>query len=262
MDRVELLARFDLERRRPAVPRGYRIDSVGPVVRVVGEQCWVSFSDLDPATADRVVAEQASYFRSLGREVEWKVYGHDRPVDLGDRLRAAGFRPDPSETLMVYDLARPLPVVALEEDMVVERVRDSSGLAGAMAASEEAFGTGQGWRPDDPARWLQDPDSVVFLARAHGTPIASARLEVPEGHQFAGLWGGGTSPAYRGRGVYRALVVARAELARERGFRFLTVDALETSRPILERLGFEPMTSVTGWLLAPDEPENGTVPPG
>ncbi|WP_446696919.1 hypothetical protein [Streptomyces thermocoprophilus] len=27
---------------------------------------------------------------------EWKPYGHDRPADLGERLAAAGFTPEPS----------------------------------------------------------------------------------------------------------------------------------------------------------------------
>ena len=34
-------------------------------------------------------------------------------------------------------------------------------------------------------------------------------------------------------------------------YRYLTVDARDTSRPILERLGFIELTTVTGWTLAP-----------
>ena len=64
-----------------------------------------------------------------------------------------------------------------------------------------------------------------------------------------GTHGGGTRPDYQGRGVYRALVAARAAEARRRGHRFLTVDARETSRPILERIGFEPLTKVRDWTL-------------
>ncbi|HTX49603.1 MAG TPA: GNAT family N-acetyltransferase, partial [Caulobacteraceae bacterium] len=60
----------------------------------------------------------------------------------------------------------------------------------------------------------------------------------------------GAVPDYRGRGAYRALVAARADEARRRGHRFLTVDARETSRPILERLGFQPLATVRGWTLS------------
>ncbi|HEY0793243.1 MAG TPA: hypothetical protein VGD78_19420 [Chthoniobacterales bacterium] len=54
-------------------------------------------------------------------------------------------------------------------------------------------------------------------------------------------------PSHRGGGLYRALVAARANEARRLGCRFLTVEARETSSPILERLGFVALTRVTGW---------------
>jgi hypothetical protein len=59
---------------------------------------------------------------------------------------------------------------------------------------------------------------------------------------FAGLYGGGTLKTHRRRGFYRALVAARAQDARELGARYLLVDALPTSRPILERMGFQRIT--------------------
>ena len=73
---------------------------------------------------------------------------------------------------------------------------------------------------------------------------------LPQGRAFASIWGGCTIPAFRGKGAFRAIVAARAATARQRGYAYLTVDARETSRPILERLGFVPLTSVTGWFLA------------
>ncbi len=63
------------------------------------------------------------------------------------------------------------------------------------------------------------------------------------------MWGGGTAPNARSRGVYRALVSKRARLAREHGYAYLTVDARDTSRPILERLGFPMLTTIHAWTL-------------
>jgi GNAT superfamily N-acetyltransferase len=70
-------------------------------------------------------------------------------------------------------------------------------------------------------------------------------MEFHRGTEFASLWGGGTVRAFRGRGIYRALVAHRARLAAERGFRYLQVDASAESRPILERLGFVQLTTTT-----------------
>jgi hypothetical protein len=48
--------------------------------------------------------------------------------------------------------------------------------------------------------------------------------------------GGATLPEWRRRGIYRATVVYRANLAAGGGFRYLETDASDDSRPILERL--------------------------
>jgi GNAT superfamily N-acetyltransferase len=58
-----------------------------------------------------------------------------------------------------------------------------------------------------------------------------------------------TLPEFRGRGLYKATVARRAELARERGYRWLYVDALPTSRPILECLGFVKLTTTTPYVI-------------
>src|SRR6202000_2848527 len=86
----------------------------------------------------------------------------------------------------------------------------------------------------------------AVVAVAGDVAISAARVEFPAGADFASLWGGGTLPAWRGRGVFRSLVAYRARLARDRGYRYLQVDASPDSRPILERLGFP--------LLAPTPP--------
>jgi GNAT superfamily N-acetyltransferase len=68
-------------------------------------------------------------------------------------------------------------------------------------------------------------------------------LEIRPGSQFAGLWGGATLAEWRGRGIYRALVARRAQLAAARGVRYLQVDASSDSSPILQRLGFQPLAN-------------------
>ena len=49
--------------------------------------------------------------------------------------------------------------------------------------------------------------------------------------------------------MFRALVSHRAVLARDRGSRYLQVDAMPASRPVLERMGFHAMAQTTPWTL-------------
>jgi GNAT superfamily N-acetyltransferase len=82
-------------------------------------------------------------------------------------------------------------------------------------------------------------------------PLCAARLELHPGTGFARLWGGGTVPAWRGRGLYRALVAHRARVAAEHGYAYLQVDASAQSRPVLQRLGFAVLSTTTPYTYRP-----------
>jgi len=86
---------------------------------------------------------------------------------------------------------------------------------------------------------------AAVIAMAGDTPVSAGRVDFPAGGDFASIWGGGTLPAWRGRGIFRSLVAYRAALAHDRGYRYLHVDASPDSRPILRRLGFAELAETT-----------------
>ncbi|MFJ5678899.1 GNAT family N-acetyltransferase [Streptomyces sp. NPDC093097] len=257
MDLTTVLAHYDRQLRReaPADP-GTSMHRDATVVRQTGgPDDWngVLWSALDDATADAAIAEQTRHFAARGLPYEWKVYTHDRPADLGDRLRAAGFVPEPPESLMVARTDDLATETALPEGVRLATVTGEEGVELLARVHAEVFGT--------PAAHLrhrlltqlaQNPDALVMVVALAGeVPVSSARLELPAGTDFAGLWGGGTLPAWRGRGIYRALVARRARLAAARGFRYLQVDATDQSSPILTRLGFATLSTTTPYIRTP-----------
>jgi GNAT superfamily N-acetyltransferase len=247
---ADILALYDVQMRNDPPPElGVRHERAGSVVRAVGRYNCILSSHLNAENADAAIAEQAAHFRNAHSDVEWKVYSHDLPADLGQRLGVAGFEPDDAETLMAFDLANDLAAGAMPNDVVVQRVADKRGLEDLVAVNEAIWDHGDVARNEMYAQRLRDPSLGLYVAYADGRPVAAARLEMPRDRPFAGLWGGCTLPEFRGRGIFRAIVAARAAEARVNGFRFLNVDAAETSRPILERLGFNALCGVTGWRL-------------
>lgn len=258
MDADTLLDLFDTQVRRGLVSEpGMRVEHNGRVVRVTGLWNCILHADIDTDTADRVIAGQQAHFRELGEHVEWKVYGHDRPDDLGERLARAGFEPEPAETLMVFDLQQDITAPALPPEVRVHRLIDARGLDDVAAVGLEAFG--QDFSAMNPEYAARLPLGTVafYVAFSHAQPVGAARLEMPPQGEFAGLYGGGTVPAFRRCGIYRSLVAARAQEARGRGYRYLNVEAEPTSRPILERLGFVPLTSVRAWVWRPRQTAGG-----
>lgn len=238
-------------RANPPRAAGVRHERVGSIVRSSGLWNVVLFWRLAESDTAAAVGEQAAFARSTGIELEWKVYGHDEPRGLANVLQNAGFVADPQETFMVFDLSRELPDGAADDAVEIRQVVDAAGVDDFIAVGDAAFGRTHGAKAETYVRSLGDPALALFVAYRGGRAVSAGRLQMPEGRSFASLWGGGTAPEHRGLGIYRALVAHRARAARRRGYRYLTVDAAAMSRPILERLGFMPLTDITGFVLKP-----------
>ena len=216
MDPTEILGRFDEQMRRRAAPDHLYVGNGWSAV------LWRP----DDGKVEPLIARM----RELPGHVEWKYYSHDGP-ELRERLLAAGLEPEDEETVVVAEaasIAPPPPNVEL---------RVATDEFDELAA--RVFGR----------RYALPEKAVAVVAMVDGQPVSGGRVDFEEGVEFAGLFGGVTLPEFRGRGLYRATVAKRAELARERGYRWLYSDALPTSRPILERLGFAPLTTTTPFVI-------------
>ena len=157
----------------------------------------------------------------------------------------------PGAASMVFDLAQGVPVSGRAEEFDVREIVDEAGVGDFVAVGDAAFGRDNRQQAEVYVASLGDQALRLFVLYRGGKPVSAGRLQLPEARSFASMWGGGTVPSQRGRGMYRALVSHRAREARRRGYRYLTVDAADASRPILERLGFVPLTGITGYVLRP-----------
>jgi GNAT superfamily N-acetyltransferase len=238
-------------------PAGLETSWDGPVHRSTGfgGQGWVEYHDLgglDGDDLDELIARQVAYFAERGERFEWKYHSHDLPADLPERLLAAGFVPEDEETVVIAEVAA-LDLSAEPPDGVeIREVTERADLQRIGAMEEAVWDDDHSWVDDLAAEREADPDSLhIFLAEAGGTVVSAGWIRFPSSTEFATLWGGATLEEWRGRGIYKALVAARGRLAAERGRRWLQVDASDDSRPILERLGFVPVTTTTPYVWKP-----------
>lgn len=259
MNRADVLAAFNRQVRQGTGPdgTGATFEADRYVVRRLAEPgcggSTVLWSSLDESTADEVIAAQVKLFAARGDELEWKLYNYDRPVDLADRLILAGFTPEEPESLMIAvidEIADALQSAKLPLGVRLEHATDEPGVDRLIRVHELVFGHDESeLRASLLAQLRNAPETTdLLIAMAGDEPVSAARTDFVLGTEFAGLWGGGTLPQWRRRGIYRALVRYRAELAAERGYKYLTVDASDQSRPILERIGFECLAVTTPYI--------------
>jgi len=193
---------------------------------------------------DDVLEEVRVLLRARGRaRTKWEVGSSAEPPDLVELLLARGLirDKDPYAVALVLTEAPPPPAPGI----VARRVESFEEYAAASEVQWQVFEM-----PDDevaegrallPQLWWETP-TIMHAAWLDGE-IVSAGTCAPTPHGLL-LYGGATVSRARGRGAYRALLRARWDEAVSRGRPTLITQGGSMSRPILERLGFEPVGHV------------------
>jgi hypothetical protein len=243
MDARDILAKYDCEMRREVQPPGMRREAFPHLVRLIdlnGREGNVIYSSLAPQQTEEVIREQIDYFTGLEQDFEWKVFAHDEPHDLKDRLIGQGFALEDTEALLVLDMscAPRLLLQSPQRDVrkiTADSVDDFKAVLLAVWG-EHTIGLAERLI----ASIAFHPGSVsMYVAYDKNRPVSCGWTSFNSGNHFAGLWSGSTVPECRNHGFYTAVVAARVQEALQRGVRYVAVDARPTSRPILQKLGFQ-----------------------
>lgn len=211
--------------------------------------------------ADEVIREARAIFAPRHLPFAWILEPGVEPSDFAGHLLANGVHPDPhgaESHVMVLPIEATVEAPPIQGLEIRDALADPESFRLADEAASEAFGETpspakrervreedsehnamlerrrQNFRAEGNRRWL--------LATVDGEPAGAAGiiLHAPGG---AILNGGAVRPRFRGRGIYRAMVAARLDIARQVGVAGLCVWGGEMSAPILSGLGFEKV----GW---------------
>jgi GNAT superfamily N-acetyltransferase len=203
--------------------------------------------------ADEVIQEVTALVSERNLPLMWVLDPGVEPANFADFLTARGMSPDghaPQSDVMVLPSDARIDAPAVAGLDLRDGLADSASFCAADDVNAEAF---MGVTlPDDPGlRQAQERrrrnqiaggNRRLILASVEGEPAGSAGLSLfpPDG---AIINGGAVRQKFRGRGIYRAMVAARLDMAREAGVAGLSVWGGPMSKPILARLGFE----TVGW---------------
>lgn len=261
--RDRLLVLHDqLLRGRSELRGASEVSSCGPVwLAGFADHGLVTYQDLGGVTGAELrslVERVVTHFAERGLPFEWKTRGHDAgEAELEATLRAAGLRPEPTETVMIGEPRMLCAARSLPEGLVLRRAgARGHELADDVAAAGRLYAdVFPAHRPDYDqsllARLRAEADDVqLWLVTDERAVVAAGRVDLNAA--VAGLWGGATAAGWRGRGLYRALTAARCAVAAERDCSVVYAECTEFSRPILQRSGLRAVTTTTPFVWSPD----------
>jgi GNAT superfamily N-acetyltransferase len=245
MNQQQIRQIYDRYIRREAEFPNFTREELPGIVRLAPqggvERGFIAYTQVEESNVDAAIEAQIAYFGELGVDFEWKLYDYDTPPDLKQRLARRCFEIGEDEAILFFDLGSLPEQLRLPGQAEVRRLEPGQSLDDILTIENEVWSTDHSRLVQRLKRTLDEQAELIsiYVAYVGGEPAAAGWIEFYPGKPIAALWGGSTRAAFRGRGLYKALLARRAQEALQRGVLYLTVDASPMSRPILERLGFQ-----------------------
>jgi GNAT superfamily N-acetyltransferase len=202
--------------------------------------------DLTAADVPAAVASARTVARKRGKRLQaWWVAPEDS--SLGPALEREGLVNQDTPGFEAVENAMVLvqpPAGGRGGEIAVSAVETYEEFTDSTSVIMDAFDFPEAMRAEAvaelPRRWeeYRDPSNPgrQYVARIGDDVVGTAGAVF--GAAGINLFGGAVLPRARGRGVYRALTIARWQEAVERGTPALTVQAGRMSLPVLAKLGF------------------------
>jgi ribosomal protein S18 acetylase RimI-like enzyme len=208
---------------------------------------------LDPAEYESAIDEALAWFEQRqARMLFWWTGGEAEPAGLIEQLVRRGFarnvRGDPG---MAIELAALSASAAAPPGFTIHRAADRESLEAwrdVFAASYEVpLFAGQAWVDATLAAGPEQAPWQLYLGCLDGRPVATNILF--KGAGVAGIYGVGTLPEARRKGIGAAITLKPLLDAREQGYRYGVLYASEEGYPVYRRMGFRELPVRVGRYL-------------
>ena len=251
-----LLALYDDTMRRNVHIAGC-VREITPLVTrcttTTGSQRYLMWHDFRESDLAASVDVEIAAVRGHAKVLMWKLYAHDSAHDeLREELIARGSNETGPYTLMATPVQAMLNALAASQkdtsiNLAVSELLTAKDLDAYQTIWDDVWPDAPNSRYVDDYRALiekHEPGIVFFAGFDGDNPVTSGYMFHAPSAPFALLCGGTTKAAWRHQHAYTRMLEARAQAALQRGAKYLAVEASAESKPILERLGFMPLSTL------------------
>lgn len=200
---------------------------------------------------DTEIDDVVAPLRARGARFFWWTGPQTSPPDLSARLAARGIAPNWTDVPgMAADLDRLNQETRAPADLRVEAVESEAALRewgrAFTAGFEVPEWAAQAWADATRSVGFDRAPWRLYVGQLDGEPIGTAIMVLGAG--VAGMYGVGTVPGARGRGIGTELTLAPLREARDLGYRVGILHSTEMGLGVYRRLGFEQYCTVARYV--------------
>jgi GNAT superfamily N-acetyltransferase len=195
-------------------------------------------TNLDPANADKRIAETVGLLKSRKVPFVWRIRKMDKPTDLSVLLEKVGLKrsEEPGMAIELAKLKAPQP----PPRFMLERVKGKDRIEAYVRLLIPAYG-GPLSMVEPFIKMVKHADMGNrfrhYIGHLDGRPVATSSVLLSSG--VAGLYNVATLPEARGRGIGAYMSSAPLLEALEDSYCISILQASDMGRPVYERLGFQ-----------------------
>jgi GNAT superfamily N-acetyltransferase len=191
--------------------------------------------------ASRIEEQIDALLEQIGQysdQVDWLVFPHDQPADLGKRLEARGMPGGTGGNWLWTSLSSLGANTTVPDHFRIEQVLNDQMLAEWVRLSEAGMGSELALFYDAYARHGYGPDafSLHYIGCLDDTPVTAGTLLDAGG--CASIYDVSTPPAFRHRGFGRAITHALMQEIRDRGYADTWIWSSNMAKSIYQKLGY------------------------
>jgi GNAT superfamily N-acetyltransferase len=214
------------------------------------------FANDEKAYVDAKIAETLAYFKARDLSCMWVIGPSVRPTDLATRLLEHGLIFLNEAPALVLDLSAADEDAPVLEGFAIREASNAEELLPLLELEAQCFDV-----PEEIAHHYYDTYVATgfgsgqawhhYIGMLHGRPVAMAALLLHAG--VAGIYGVGTIPEARRRGIGAALVQHALHEAHAAGYRVALLTPTDMSLRIYQRLGFQQHCTFQFYLWRPEQ---------
>ncbi len=198
--------------------------------------------------ADRIIEETLNYYRAARtKAVMWWIGGQTQPPEIGAKLEAHGFEKaydSPAMAVDVHHMDETSTTPPNFRITVVTAEAEVRTWATTFATSfNQPTAVGDAWRDATLRRGRAHMPWTLYLGWLDDVAVATGMLFYGAG--IAGIYGIGTLPEARGKGIGKAITLRPLIDARAAGYHIGALFASPSGYPIYQKIGFGHYGSLT-----------------
>ncbi|MGJ7913021.1 GNAT family N-acetyltransferase [Neobacillus sp. LXY-1] len=203
---------------------------------------------ISPDNSEYFIKTLIQDYKNMHVPFLWRVWEHDTPQNLGEKLKEFGGEQIRSTSLMALDIDNFQPLSDPIPELIIKPVRNKFDSKRFTKCCSTAFEIPEFLSETLTEIWSKQHVNLEhYVGYVNGTAVATATIFYSNG--VAGIYNVATLPEFQGKGIGVEMMTAILLIAKLEGYKTAVLHSTLVGLRLYERLGFQSYGEMRQYLF-------------